>query len=66
MTERYYNYKGEKSAPITHDYIDKHGVRVKDHVRSFKSGEPVPPCKTCELILPFLICPEDKPKCSCS
>ena len=32
--------------------------------RSFNPGETVPPCETCELLLDFLICDEDKPTCS--
>lgn len=30
----------------------------KDH-RTFKPGESVPPCETCNLLLPFLTCQED-------
>jgi hypothetical protein len=67
MTERYYNNEGKSTKDkILHDVIDPETkVRIRDVSRVFKSGETVPPCKTCELVVPVLICPEPKEQCGC-
>jgi hypothetical protein len=80
MTERLYSVKrkepvarrwmgisvaGTPTAPIEHDVVGADGVRSRVS-RSFTSGESVPPCKTCVIVLPVLICPEPEYKCQCS
>jgi hypothetical protein len=65
MTERFYHFPGGTTAPIVHDVVNSDGVRIKNVEREFRSGETVPPCKTCELIVPILLCPDPETKCSC-
>jgi hypothetical protein len=73
MTERLYSIKkegsktvaGNPTADIEHDVVGKDGVRRRAVLRGFKSGETVPPCKTCELVVPVLICPEPEYQCRC-
>lgn len=74
MTERLYSIRregsitvaGSPTAPIEHDVVGKDGVRQRSVQRGFTSGETVPPCKTCELVVPVLICPEPEYQCQCS
>lgn len=65
MTERFYSLEGGTTAPIMHDVVDKNGVRTRGVEEGFKSGKSVPPCKTCEIVVPVLICPEPEYQCSC-
>ena len=65
MTERFYSLEGGTTAAIMHDVVDSDGVRTRGVQRGFKSGETVPPCKTCELVVPVLICPEPEYTCGC-
>jgi hypothetical protein len=66
MTERFYSKEeGTTTLPIVHDVVDKKGVRSRNVQRGFASGESVPPCKTCELVVPVLICPEPEYTCRC-
>lgn len=65
MTERFYSKESGTTFPIVHDVVNKDGVRSRNVQRGFKSGESVPPCKTCELVVPVLICPEPEYQCRC-
>lgn len=57
LTERWFHTEGtETAAPI--QFLDAKTNTVK--TERFKNGETVPPCKTCELILPAMLCPGDK------
>lgn len=71
MTERFHSSKGAKGltgAPIKHILVTvQDGVTarsVEDPGRKFKHGETVPPCQTCELLVPLLICPKDETQCN--
>ena len=60
MTEEYFNLSGRSTgAPIRY-YDQKAGSVVARH---FKPGETVPPCGTCEILLPLLICDGGKTSC---
>ena len=73
MTERLYSVQrqgaitvaGGLTAAIEHKVAGSDGVR-RVTSRGFKSGETVPPCKTCELVVPVLICPDPEYQCQCS
>lgn len=63
MTEIWHAPKkeGEPAKSVHVRYKDKDGKIQKT---DFKHGESVPPCETCNLLVPFLVCPkEQKPKC---
>jgi hypothetical protein len=63
MTEEWYSSaQGKTRSPIA--FIDaRTRVPVKTEAR-FKHAASVPPCGTCQLILPFLLCPGDKNQCA--
>lgn len=58
MTERWYSPKAERVVGAIR-YMDAGKVRAKH----FEHGETVPPCGSCTLLLPLLLCPEDKTTC---
>jgi hypothetical protein len=65
LTEEWYHPKKQKTrSPIR--YIDatnpKGGWVVKD--KEFEHGSTVPPCGTCEIILPLLLCSSEEDRCS--
>jgi len=66
MTEQFYGGKDgtAKTGKEIHflDNRDRENPMKPDH-RKFGHGETTPPCKSCELILPFLLCTGKKPKC---
>ena len=43
---------------------DARGKEPKPDVLPFAHGETVPPCKTCAVILPLMLCPGDKVECN--
>lgn len=45
-------------------YIDNSQGQAKVVERPFAPGETVPPCATCELLVPFLLCADDDARCS--
>ncbi|MFY0539694.1 hypothetical protein [Nannocystis pusilla] len=63
MTERWYG--SETGSPIA--YLEVSGTgrkRTRNRVvRKFKNGETVPPCGTCELLVPLLTCAQERPTC---
>jgi hypothetical protein len=62
MTEQWFSSGGSKTqAPI--EFIDNRTGKREVKVEKFKPGDTVPPCKTCELIVPLLLCPGEKVKC---
>jgi hypothetical protein len=63
MTEEWYSSaRGKTRSPIA--FIDaRNTVPAKTEAR-FKHAASVPPCGTCELLLPFLLCPGDKSECA--
>jgi hypothetical protein len=62
MTEQWYSSAGTPTAsPIA--FIDARENRSVRKVLPFPHGETVPPCRTCEAILPFLMCPGEKAEC---
>ncbi len=58
MTERYHSSNGSATGGSI-QFIDSSGATV---LRAFEHGESVPPCGTCDLLLPYLLpCPEEEP-----
>jgi hypothetical protein len=57
ITEQFFHSKGKPTgAPIQFfDETEGHVV-----VRPFEHGTTVPPCKTCELVVPLMLCPGGK------
>src|SRR5690606_31884316 len=45
-------------------YIDNAQGQMEVVERPFAPGETVPPCATCELLVPFLLCADDDASCS--
>ncbi|HEX5746935.1 MAG TPA: PAAR-like domain-containing protein [Archangium sp.] len=57
LTEQFFHSKGKPTgAPI--QFFDESQGQVV--VRTFEHGTTVPPCRTCELIIPLMLCPGDK------
>lgn len=71
MTERYHdvdeegrtNKYGRTGLPIMFLQEGPGGARSLK-LRHFRNGETVPPCRTCEAILPYLLCFDRERKCS--
>ena len=62
LTEQYYHCKGKPtSAKIR--YFDAATKEVK--VETFAHGSTVPPCRTCEKIIPLLVCPGAGKEAAC-
>ncbi len=62
MTEEWFSSAGSTTAaPI--QFIDARGGARELKLRKFKVGETVPPCGSCELIVPLLLCNQ---KVTCS
>jgi hypothetical protein len=58
MTERHYSSSGSATGGFI-QHTDSSGATV---LRAFEHGESVPPCGTCDLLLPYLLpCPEEEP-----
>lgn len=51
LTEQFFSSAGPMASPIF--YVDESGNTVP---RMFSHGESVPPCGTCEVMLPMLLC----------
>lgn len=52
------------SAGAAIQYIDNRDGQMKETERQFAPGETVPPCGTCELLVPLLLCDDDGAVCS--
>ena len=64
MTETWHSSTGsETQAPIAFRWALPDGT-LKDDVARFAHGKTVPPCKTCVIILPLLLCPGEKDECT--
>lgn len=62
MTERYHSSSGSATDGFI-EYID--AKKEATVVRVFEHGESVPPCGTCDLILPYLLpCPKEEALCA--
>jgi hypothetical protein len=57
LTERWFHSKGEPTGGVI-QFRDRERATTVE--RQFDHGKAVPPCKTCNLILPSMLCPEDK------
>lgn len=55
--------QGKQGRLIRHVVLGEDGSR-ETRETTFLHGQTVPPCLTCELILPLLICPKEKTTCS--
>ena len=63
MTERWHSSLGKPTqAPIR--YIDNREAKREEKIEAFAHGSTVPPCGTCELIVPLLLCPGEKKECT--
>lgn len=63
MTERWHSSVGRPTqAPV--QYVDRRQEQQVVRVEHFEHGSSVPPCGTCELLIPHLLCPGDKEECS--
>jgi hypothetical protein len=59
ITEQWFHTKkAATSAPIR--FRDARTEKIEVKVEAFGHGETVPPCRTCELIIPLMLCPGDK------
>ena len=45
-------------------YIDNRNGQMEVTERGFAPGETVPPCGSCELLVPLLLCADDEAVCS--
>ena len=74
LSEKFYNPEPKKDKPKKTAWVPHYERRVqaanviqiplkKDRLvyRQFGHGDSVPPCETCNLLLPFLTCTKDKP-----
>jgi uncharacterized Zn-binding protein involved in type VI secretion len=63
LTEQWFHTKkGKTKGEIR--FLDARLEKPEPKTEAFGHGESVPPCGTCELILPLMLCPGDKePKC---
>lgn len=63
MTERWHSSVGRPTQASV-QYIDDREGKREVKVEQFQHGASVPPCGTCEIILPHLLCPGDKEECT--
>jgi hypothetical protein len=62
LTEEWFDFHGNPTAGRGR-YVDfSSGVR-EIAFESFESGQTVPPCRSCELIVPLMLCTDGKTKC---
>lgn len=62
MTEQFFDSAGGKISRAVEFVDNSEGKRIVTSMH-FGHGETVPPCKSCELIIPFLLCPREKTSC---
>jgi hypothetical protein len=63
LTEQWFhNRGGDTGSPVS--YFDERGGPRRLTMGLFGPGETVPPCTTCQIILPFLLCIEGKTSCT--
>ncbi|WNG60446.1 DUF4150 domain-containing protein [Archangium gephyra] len=64
LTEQWFHTKkGKTKGRIK--FLDARMGEAEEKVEAFGHGESVPPCGSCELILPLMLCPGDEePKCN--
>jgi len=63
MTEQWFSTAARATAsPIA--FIDAGKDPPEPTVRPFAHGATVPPCKTCLILVPLLLCPGDKTQCT--
>lgn len=60
MTEQWF---GQSKTQATIEYIDARSEIREVKAEKFKPGQTVPPCRSCELIVPLLICKIGKNTC---
>ena len=63
MTERWHSSVG-KPTQASIRYIDNRERKRVEKIEKFDHGATVPPCGTCELIVPLLLCPGERKECS--
>ena len=63
MTEKYFSREMQPTGAKI-KYIDNLEGKMEEKVEKFPHGAAVPPCLSCEVVLPLLICPGDKVTCS--
>lgn len=62
MTEVWYSSAGRPTGGAVPFIDNSAGQRVPTQ-RGFQPGETVPPCGTCELLVPLMLCTEDGSRC---
>jgi hypothetical protein len=62
MSEKWFSMTGKSmSGVMRYDQVAADGSVLKDMTaKEFVPGASVPPCRTCDLIVPYLICREEK------
>jgi uncharacterized Zn-binding protein involved in type VI secretion len=62
MSEKWFSTKGKSVVgAMQYDQVAADGSVLKDMTtKEFVPGSSVPPCRTCDLIVPYLICKEEK------
>lgn len=61
LTEQFFSSEGSMASPILH--VDERSGKVVP--KAFSHGESVPPCGSCEIVLPMLLCLDDgEDKCN--
>jgi uncharacterized Zn-binding protein involved in type VI secretion len=63
LTEQWFHSKGKAVSAIIYFIDASTGEIVKD--RYFSHGETVPPCRTCEAIIPLMLCPGEEKEAQC-
>ena len=63
MTERWHSSRGTSTRARV-AFVDVEGGERKPDAKNFEPGATVPPCKTCVILLPLLLCPGDELQCT--
>ncbi len=64
MTERWYSRSGSGTQSPIAFRQEQEGGDMIPRSEKFAHGATVPPCRTCELIVPLLLCPGEKKECA--
>ena len=63
MTEEWYHDQGQPTqSPI--EYIDAKGPTHETKAERFADRDTVPPCKTCDIVIPMALCTQGEAACN--